>query len=346
MVRSAAAAVAIMILPAFSLAQEIPASHTVVDGDTLWDLAQEYYSNPFDWRRIWEANQDEIADPNLILPGQVLVIPDGTAAVTEVVVEGPEDPAPEPPSGPNLAEARTIFYRETSVVSGGVVRGDEIEYFSVPRDLVYSAPRLIGLEGDPDNNGTIAGHAGGTESGETLRAWDRIRLDVQGTEARVGDRFQLFTVSRSIEDVGQVVLPTGVATVTDVTSEAVVAVVDKEFHRITIGDFIGPIPSYGLERGQMAQDVMGGSAAMVMGGARGSGLQDLNDVVFLDLGRMDGIGLGDEFDLLNPAAGAGVVEGVLQVVGVSEETSAARIINMVDAVFSQGVVVRLARKMR
>ena len=56
--------------------------------------------------------------------------------------------------------------------------------------------------------------------------------------------------------------------------------------------------------------------------------------------------LGDEFDLLNPAAGTGVVEGTLQVVGISEETSAARIISMVDAVFYQGVVVRLVRKMR
>ena len=56
--------------------------------------------------------------------------------------------------------------------------------------------------------------------------------------------------------------------------------------------------------------------------------------------------VGDEFDLMNPAAGRDVVEGTLQVVGVSEETSAARITHMVDAVFRQGVVVRLVKKMR
>ena len=85
MVRSAAALVAILILPAFVVAQEIPGTHTVVDGDTLWDLAQEFYGNPFDWRRIWNANQDQVVDPNLIVPGQVLTIPDGQSEVSEVM---------------------------------------------------------------------------------------------------------------------------------------------------------------------------------------------------------------------------------------------------------------------
>ncbi|MEE2900605.1 MAG: LysM peptidoglycan-binding domain-containing protein [Gemmatimonadota bacterium] len=78
MVRSAAAILAVLILPEIALAQQAQGDHTVVNGDTLWDLAQQYYGDPFDWRRIWTANQANIADPNLIVPGQVLVIP-GTA---------------------------------------------------------------------------------------------------------------------------------------------------------------------------------------------------------------------------------------------------------------------------
>lgn len=346
MVRSAAAVVAILILPAFALAQEIPATHTVVDGDTLWDLAQDYYGNPFDWRRIWEANRAEIADPNLIVPGQVLDIPDGSAEVTEVVVTRPAEPEPDPEEPYNMAEARTVFFQDTALVQAGVVRGAEIEYLAVPRDLVYSAPRLIPLEVDPENRGTIAGFAGGATPGGTVRAWNRVRLDVTGGATRVGDQFQLFRVARTIADVGQVVLPTGTATVTDVSEDAIVAIVDKEFHRIRVGDFIGTIPSYPLSRGQYAEVVNGGTMAMVMGFVRGSDLQDLNDLGFLDLGAVDGIAVGDEFDLLNPEAGSGVVEGTLQVVGVSDETSTARITHMVDAVFRQGVVVRLAKKMR
>ena len=39
-------------------------------------------------------------------------------------------------------------------------------------------------------------------------------------------------------------------------------------------------------------------------------------------------------------------KGVLQVVGLADETSAARVVTMRDAVFEQGVVLRLTKKMR
>ena len=39
-------------------------------------------------------------------------------------------------------------------------------------------------------------------------------------------------------------------------------------------------------------------------------------------------------------------QGVLQVVGLADETSAARVVTMRDAVFEQGVVLRLTKKMR
>jgi len=218
MVRSVAALVAILILPIFVAAQEIPGTHTVVDGDTLWDLAQNYYGNPFDWRRIWDANRSDIADPNLILPGQVLTMPDGQAEVTQVVVERREEPAP--PAGPSMAEQRTIFFQDTSVMRAGVVRGSELAYLAVPRDLVYSAPWLIGIEGDPENEGVLEDFAGGSNPSGTVRSYDRVRLSITGEAPRVGDRYQFFRVDRLLEDVGQVVMPTGIATVTDVSSDA------------------------------------------------------------------------------------------------------------------------------
>ena len=348
MVRSAAALAAILILPVFVIAQEIPGTHTVVDGDTLWDLAQEYYANPFDWRRIWDANRGEITDPNLILPGQVLTIPDGQSEVTAVVVEeGQPQPQPRPPAGLSMAEQRTVFHQDTSVMRAGVVRGGDLQFLAVPRDLVYSAPRLIGLLGDPESEGTIEGFAGASATpGGTVRSYDRIILDITGAVPQVGDRYQLFRVSRLIEDVGQVVVPTGIVTVTDASTDGIVAIVDKEYALISVGDFIGPLPTYNLVLGQYAQEDDDGSAAMVMGFAHGSALHDLNDIAFLDLGATDGIVVGDEFNLLNLTAGARLVDGTVQVVGVSSKTSAVRITNMNDAVFREGVVVRLSKKMR
>ena len=51
------------------------AQYTVVSGDTLSGIAQQWYGDPNQWPRIFEANRHQISNPNLIFPGQVLHIP-------------------------------------------------------------------------------------------------------------------------------------------------------------------------------------------------------------------------------------------------------------------------------
>ncbi|HSG48551.1 MAG TPA: LysM peptidoglycan-binding domain-containing protein, partial [Longimicrobiales bacterium] len=152
MVRSATALLAVLILSGFAAVQQV-ATHTVVDGDTLWDLAQQYYGNPFDWRRIWEANRADVANPNLIVPGQVLTIPGREAAVTDVTVEAPPSREPIAPPRPSMAEEPTVFHTDTSYMRAGVVRSEAVQYFAVPRDLVYSAPWVEPFEVDPAHTG-------------------------------------------------------------------------------------------------------------------------------------------------------------------------------------------------
>ena len=55
-------------------------SYTVVKGDSLSKIAKHFYGNANDWRRIFEANKDQISDPDLIKPGQILKIPAGSAS--------------------------------------------------------------------------------------------------------------------------------------------------------------------------------------------------------------------------------------------------------------------------
>jgi nucleoid-associated protein YgaU len=50
-------------------------SYTVVSGDTLWAIAKRYYGDGSQYPRIYDANRDKIKNPNLIYPGQELVIP-------------------------------------------------------------------------------------------------------------------------------------------------------------------------------------------------------------------------------------------------------------------------------
>ena len=46
--------------------------------DCLWNIAgnMEIYADPFLWPKIWQANTDQIKNPDIIHPGQVLTIPD------------------------------------------------------------------------------------------------------------------------------------------------------------------------------------------------------------------------------------------------------------------------------
>jgi hypothetical protein len=48
--------------------------YIIVQGDTLWDLAQANLGDPYLWPRIWEANQ-YIRDAHWIYPGDPLIIP-------------------------------------------------------------------------------------------------------------------------------------------------------------------------------------------------------------------------------------------------------------------------------
>lgn len=50
-------------------------THVVQSGDTLWAIAKKYYGNGAQYTKIFNANKDKIKNPNLIYPGQQLVIP-------------------------------------------------------------------------------------------------------------------------------------------------------------------------------------------------------------------------------------------------------------------------------
>ena len=56
-------------------AQEREVSYTVQKGDSLSKIAQHQYGDGKKWKAIFEANRDQITNPDLIHPGQVLKIP-------------------------------------------------------------------------------------------------------------------------------------------------------------------------------------------------------------------------------------------------------------------------------
>ena len=52
-----------------------PETYTVQPGDTLSGIAQQVYGDAGSYMRIFKANRDKLDNPDMIQPGQELVIP-------------------------------------------------------------------------------------------------------------------------------------------------------------------------------------------------------------------------------------------------------------------------------
>jgi nucleoid-associated protein YgaU len=49
--------------------------YVIKSGDSLSKIAKQFYGNAADWQKIYQANKSVIKDPNLIHPGQKIIIP-------------------------------------------------------------------------------------------------------------------------------------------------------------------------------------------------------------------------------------------------------------------------------
>src|SRR5688500_6292454 len=87
-----------------------PRTHTVREGETLWEIARMYLQDPFLWPEVYRLNTAVIEDPHWIFPGEQLALP-SSGVTTSPIISAAASPTTTEEVGPPTvtSEGPTIF---------------------------------------------------------------------------------------------------------------------------------------------------------------------------------------------------------------------------------------------
>ena len=268
-----------LLLAGSAIAQqtvETPKTHTVKKGDTLWDLAAHYLGDPFRWPEIYRINTDVVEDPHWIYPGEILKLPGYVESGLPGLAQPGRDTINVAPPVAAVIDSNnlravpkgpTIFGRggqPQQQPTGAVTRTDTtpqmfgIDSARKPRPTVrygdfMRAPWVDRLKGPPVW-GRIIG-AADLPGIEPARQRGRFQLNdnvlIAPPTGSVGPEKELYLAYHNgplIEEVGQVIIPTGIVEVVrpPVNGEAAIARIVRMFGEVNERDRLMPFDSSGL----------------------------------------------------------------------------------------------------
>ena len=379
---------------------QVPASHTVSRGETLWSIAQMYFNDPLLWPEIYRLNTAVVEDPHWIYPGEVLNLsemvtvaqggdtvvaapPDTTQAAADTVRAAPGDtiaaivpldtstapidtiPADtaqlivEPPP-PTVAESHeTIFDRRRTnqqIVQDVLRAYVHQPYRPLRAGEFYAAGFLSEEERLPW--GRVLGATATaaiprlTERTSATKFEEIAIRPPRNASYHVGDSLLLARIDRTLEfgRWGDVVVPIGVARVTAIEDQQVLAVVVAQYALVHEGHLAMPLEPF-RDPGQVRPTpVEQGLTGKLLDARDPHPIAGAQQYFFIDKGRRDGVSLGDVFEVVKPPTGyAGSaseeVRAVMMIVHVREKSATGLLLQISHPSLDRGLPVRLIKKM-
>jgi len=145
---------------------DAPDRYTVVPGDTLWGISGRFLKDAWRWPEVWRLNQDQIRNPHLIFPGEVIVLDraagrlsiegrdaDAAAAAAAAAAAGAPGPAGVPPQLATISVEPRVRVEALPPKPIPTIKPSDIAGFLskpliVGRDELDSAPSIVATQED------------------------------------------------------------------------------------------------------------------------------------------------------------------------------------------------------
>ena len=173
-----------------------------------------------------------------------------------------------------------------------------------------------------------------------------------GATYEIGDSLLLLQVGKEIDPYGNVVIPTGVAQVTEAVDGHYVANIVATYGPIRNGQRMLPLESFNPGAGSRAVPVSDGVRGTLIGGLGRQELKEPQMVVFINKGREDGVAPGDLFEVRRrpERSSDGTVRvnelmATLQIVHVRDRTATGLVLNVISPDIPAGTDVMQVAKL-